>query len=86
MIIPITLYRVNASKDMFRFYRLDIQPDLFGNLCLLVEWGRIGGSGRIRIISYQTEDEAQLAFHKQRKIKERRGCVPYTQRRIDMQN
>jgi predicted DNA-binding WGR domain protein len=58
---------------MQRFYRLDIQPDLFGNQCLIRKYGRIGRSGQMRITSYQTENEAQIAFHKQRKIKERRG-------------
>jgi predicted DNA-binding WGR domain protein len=69
----VTLYRVDPSRNMSRFYRLTIQPDLFGNLCFLCEWGRIGRSSRMQITPYQTEGEALLAFHKQRKRKERRG-------------
>ena len=32
----ITLHRIDAARNMHRYYRLDVQPDLFG------EWGRIG--------------------------------------------
>jgi predicted DNA-binding WGR domain protein len=31
---------------MHRFYRLDVQPDLFGQWYLMREWGRIGNAGR----------------------------------------
>jgi predicted DNA-binding WGR domain protein len=58
---------------MRRFYHLDIQPDLFGNQCLIRRWGRIGSGGQLRIIPYSTKGEAQVAFYKQPKAKERRG-------------
>jgi predicted DNA-binding WGR domain protein len=41
----VTLYRIDPAKSMQRFYRLDIQRDLFGNYCVLREWGRLGRSG-----------------------------------------
>lgn len=69
---PVTLYRIDPSRNMQRYYHLDIQPDLFGRHCLIREWGRIGHSGQRRITSYPTEDEAQAAFHKQQGTKERR--------------
>jgi predicted DNA-binding WGR domain protein len=69
----VTLYRINPAKNCHRWYHLDIQPDLFGNHCLIREFGRIGRSGQVRIISYLTEEEAQTAFQKQRGAKERRG-------------
>jgi predicted DNA-binding WGR domain protein len=71
----VTLYRINPARNMQRFYRLDIQPDLFGNQCLIREWGRIGCPGQVRSIPYPTGDEAQYALHKQRETKERRGYV-----------
>jgi predicted DNA-binding WGR domain protein len=58
---------------MFRFYHLDIQPDLFGNHCLVREWGRIGRSGQIRSVPYPTGDEAQAALREQQGTKERKG-------------
>ncbi len=69
----LTLYRIDQARNMQRFYRLDIQPDLFGNHCVIREWGRIGRPGQVRSVPYPTDDEAQHAFQKQRETKERRG-------------
>jgi len=69
----LTLYRIDPARNMHRFYRLNIQPDLFGNQCLIREWGRIGRLGQMRSTPYPTEDDAQVAFHKQRATKERGG-------------
>lgn len=68
-----TLYRIDLARNMQRYYRLNIQPDLFGNACLTREWGRIGRSGQVRITPYPTEDKAQTAFQKQQRTKERKG-------------
>ncbi|QBD75167.1 WGR domain-containing protein [Ktedonosporobacter rubrisoli] len=72
---PVTLYHIDPARNMKRFYRLDLQPDLFGNQCLIREWGRIGRPGQVRSIPYPTSDEAQVAFQKQRATKERRGYI-----------
>jgi len=69
----LTLYRIDPAKSMQRFYRLDIQSDIFGNLCVIREWGRIGRPGQVRSVPYPTGDDAQCALHKQRETKERRG-------------
>jgi len=69
----VTLYRIDATKHMWRFYRLDLQPDLFGLWVLVKEWGRIGRPGQLRITSFPTIDDAQHAFDRQRRIKEKRG-------------
>jgi len=42
----ITLTRSDAARNMRRFYRMDVQPDLFGEWCFVREWGRIGRAGR----------------------------------------
>jgi predicted DNA-binding WGR domain protein len=34
---------------MRRFYGLDVQRDVFGQWCLIREWGRIGRGGRMRM-------------------------------------
>jgi len=75
----VTLYRVNQARNMFRFYHLDIQSDLFGCQCFIREWGRIGRSGQTRIVPYPTITEAQAAFEKQMVAKEKKG---YTARAI----
>jgi predicted DNA-binding WGR domain protein len=69
----ITLRRIDAGKNMARFYRLDVQPDLFGGWSFIREWGRIGRSGTVRAFPYPTEVEALAAFERQRQVKERRG-------------
>ncbi len=71
----VTLYRINPAKNCHRWYHLDIQPDLFGNSCVIRGWGRIGHSGQVRITPYPTGNEAQAAFIKQRGTKERKGYV-----------
>jgi len=38
----ITLPPIYAAKRMSRFYRLDVQLDLFGEWCFIREWGRTG--------------------------------------------
>jgi hypothetical protein len=35
----VILYRTDRPKNMHRFYRLDVQPDLFGNWCFMRECG-----------------------------------------------
>jgi predicted DNA-binding WGR domain protein len=69
----VILYRVDAGKNMWRYYRLDLQPDLFGLWLLVKEWGRIGQPGQSHMTSFATIDDAQRAFELQRRIKERRG-------------
>ncbi len=42
------LTRIDPAQNMRRFYRLALQPDLFGGCTLIREWGRIGRGGRIK--------------------------------------
>jgi predicted DNA-binding WGR domain protein len=69
----VILYRIDESKRMHRFYCMDVQPDLFGQWCLMREWGRIGSSGRTSSLPFATPQEAWAALDKQRRIKERKG-------------
>jgi predicted DNA-binding WGR domain protein len=69
----VTLRRIDSACNMRRFYRLDVQPDLFGVFTLVREWGRIGRAGQVRMIPYPTPAEAAAALDKQRTAKERRG-------------
>jgi predicted DNA-binding WGR domain protein len=59
----ITLRRIEPNRNMRRFYRLDVQPDLFGAACLVREWGRIGRAGRLiqRAYPVRTATEAGAA-------------------------
>ena len=69
----ITLKRTDQARNISRFYLLAVQPELFGRWSLVREWGRIGQPGQSRIISYATQGEAEAAFTRHRRSKERRG-------------
>jgi predicted DNA-binding WGR domain protein len=69
----VTLHRIDPAKDMARFYRLDVQPDLFGGWSFIREWGRIGRGGTVRTLPCPSEAEAVAALERQRQAKERRG-------------
>ena len=36
------LHRIAPARNMARFYRISSTPSLFGDICLVREWGRIG--------------------------------------------
>ena len=69
----VVLYRVDRARRIYRFYRLDVQPDLFGAWCLMREWGRIGTQGRELSVPFSSPTEAERALRKHQRIKERRG-------------
>jgi predicted DNA-binding WGR domain protein len=67
------LRRIDPARNMRRFYRLDIEPDLFGGVLLVKEWGRIGARGRMVAESYDSEVLAADALQRQADRKRRRG-------------
>jgi predicted DNA-binding WGR domain protein len=69
----VTLTRSDAARNMHRYYRMDVQPDLFGQWCFIREWGRTGSPGQTRAVPYPTPPEALAALEQQRRAKERRG-------------
>jgi len=69
----VTLRRIEPEENMRRFYRLDVQPDLFGGWSFIREWGRIGRPRQVRMTPFATVDDAHSALMRQRQVKERRG-------------
>ncbi len=69
----ITLRRIEPAQNMHRFYRLDMQPDLFGGVLLVKEWGRIGAKGRSVAEHYDNQALAAVALRRQVERKQRRG-------------
>lgn len=69
----VTLTRIEVEKNMRRFYRLDVQPTLFGEYALVREWGRIGRGGQVRSTPYPTAEAATAALELQLSTKARRG-------------
>lgn len=69
----VQLKRVDPSCNMNRFYRMSVQPDLFGGSSLIREWGRIGCRGQILIEQHPDEGQAINALMKLARTKQRRG-------------
>ena len=71
----VVLHRIDRARNTRRFYRLDVQPDLFGWWVVVREWGRIGTWGQMRETSFATFDEAHMVLQRQRRAKEKRGYL-----------
>ena len=61
--------------NCFRFYRMDVERDLFGTWVLMRNWGRIGTRGRDRIDSFDSRAAAERARDSLSTAKTRRGYV-----------
>jgi predicted DNA-binding WGR domain protein len=54
--MSVHLHRIDAARNMRRFCRLDIQPDLFGLVLLTKQWGRVGTQGReLAVVALQRQ-------------------------------
>jgi predicted DNA-binding WGR domain protein len=67
----IVLRRIEPQRNMNRFYALSVQPDLFGTVSVVKEWGRIGQPGTVRqeVCADETAARAALALRMSRKFK-----------------
>ncbi len=70
------LVHVDPDLNMARFYGIELQPTLFGEVSVLRAWGRIGTNGQAMMVTYEDEVEAAEALQKLEKQKRRRGYVP----------
>lgn len=66
------LRRIVPERNMARFYRLLVQPDLFGGACLVREWGRIGSPGTVRSTHFPEPGAAEDALAAALRRRERR--------------
>lgn len=66
----------DADQNMARFYALSIEQTLFGQICLVRRWGRIGTHGRIVQHSFDNEIEAVALFLRLLRAKRTRGYRP----------
>lgn len=74
-ITPVHLIHVNPELNMARFYGIDVQSTLFGEMSVLRSWGRIGTKGRAMMVTYENAAQATAALQKLDKQKRRRGYV-----------
>jgi len=72
----IRLTRSDSSRNMHRFYAVQLAPTLFGEWALVAEWGRIGSHGKVMRRAFETEELAQTALEKRIRAKIRRGYRP----------
>ena len=73
LVAPLCMFRRDPSLNMARFYRVEILTDLFGQTMLERTWGRIGGWGQSRVVSYPSTRSAEEAAYELIQAKERRG-------------
>lgn len=69
----ILLHRIDPARNMRRFYRIDILPDLFGSVLLMKQWGRIGSRGQCQARRFEDAATAHAAMLAHARRKERRG-------------
>ena len=68
-----SLARIRPEINEWRFYRLEVWPDLFGRALLMRQWGRIGTEGRRRLDPYPDADAAINALAAILRSKRKRG-------------
>lgn len=77
-VTPVNLIHVDPEHNMARFYGVEVQPTLFGEVSVLRNWGRIGTKGRGMMVTYDDEDQAAAALQKLDKQKRGRGYIGVT--------
>ncbi|MFP1133142.1 WGR domain-containing protein [Asticcacaulis sp. W401b] len=69
------LRRIDQSQNIARFYELDVQLGLFGDVSVTRHWGRIGSNGQSKQHWFPTETAANDLGAKLQRQKERRGYM-----------
>lgn len=75
-VTPVLLTRADPSRNMHRFYGLELATSLFGECGVVRHWGRIGTSGRSRTDWFNEPQEAEDAFSILLRAKRSRGYAP----------
>ncbi|WP_439625298.1 WGR domain-containing protein [Shinella sp.] len=65
--------RIDATRNMERFYMLSLEPTLFGEVAVLRHWGRIGTRGRQVSSLHASLAEAETVLARQIARRRRRG-------------
>jgi len=76
--VHIVLERIDAIRNVARYYVLSIEPTLFAKHMLIRRWRRIGSAGRERLQFFGGEDAArgQMALETWLARKRKRGYAP----------
>ena len=57
--MALRMTRIDPSKNMARFYEIDVQAGLFGDVSVTRYWGRIGSQGQA-LEHWFTDEETAL--------------------------
>ena len=68
-----SLVRIRPEHNEWRFYRMEVWPDLFGRALLVRQWGRIGTEGHRRLDPHPDAGAAANALARLAGQKRRRG-------------
>ncbi|MCZ4093546.1 WGR domain-containing protein [Sinorhizobium psoraleae] len=68
--------RIDASRNMARYYTMSIEPDLFRGSALVRRWCRIGTRGQARIHPFENDGQAISRFPFLTRHKRARGYRP----------
>ena len=68
-----SLVRIRPALREWRYYRMEIWPDLFGRALLVRHWGRIGTKGRRRLDPHPDPGAAINALARLARARRRRG-------------
>jgi predicted DNA-binding WGR domain protein len=66
------LEKYDPDKNLARYYRMSVLPNLFGEWTLKREWGRIGQGSRVRLDLFRSALEAKRALDMLEGAKQRR--------------
>lgn len=69
----ILLHRRDDTQNMARFYAIEIQPTLFGDVMLVRRWGRIGTKGQSLRDWFEAAPAAKAERRRLVAAKQRRG-------------
>ena len=71
---PVELEKIDVARGIRRYYRLWLRPDLFAQICLTRQWGRIGhNGGQVRTEPFDDAETAQAALERLVIAKKRKG-------------
>lgn len=55
----IELRAIDSERNIARSYAIELSPDLFGSFIVETRWGRIGGRGQSRRVSFDQIEQAR---------------------------
>lgn len=73
----VELERREPQRNMYRFYRLELERDLLGAVIARRSWGRIGTKGQTKARAFATDGEARAELLLLERRKRRRGYVDH---------